>query len=488
MASPKTILKQLALPILLNLGLLAYLLLFHSGSWWWLPADPPAVTDLPAKVVQFVQFVALAYLIARVIWFIHGRAQSQADRRVVPKLALHIIVILIYVVLALAGMNYVFKQPLETFLAATGVLGFVVGLALRGLVSDLFCGIALALDSSIQSGDWLQFQHKGRDYKAQFIEFNWRLTALVDGDGIGILIPNSEFSMVTVVNLTRPTNVAWHSAKVQLDISVDQERVLSVLQNAANKAVSDGIINASPAPTARISAINDGLITFTTAFTLAPEKFNLTPINHLLKNSLKFLKVAGISVVSINHQSQVIQQDHEASPESSEQVEARARARAISMLPFFFFLSPDELKLIGEMTVSSKVGKSAAIFKAGEAGESMFVVLEGGFEVLIEVEGKSQVVASLWPGDFFGEMSLFTGAPRSATIVARDNSIVLEIAKETVAGLFQRNPSFAETVAGVIDARLAANAAKIDASKNANQTIAEAPKSILGAIKSFFKL
>jgi CRP-like cAMP-binding protein len=200
------------------------------------------------------------------------------------------------------------------------------------------------------------------------------------------------------------------------------------------------------------------------------------------------LKVAGISVVSIHHQSQVIQQDHEASPESSEQLEERTRARAISMLPFFFFLSPDELKLVGEMTVSSKVGKSAAIFKAGEAGESMFVVLEGGFEVLIEVEGMPQAVASLWPGDFFGEMSLFTGAPRSATIVARDNSIVLEIGKETVAGLFQRNPSFAETVAGVIDARLAANAAKIDASKNANQTIAEAPKSILGAIKSFFKL
>ncbi len=488
MARQKKILQQLALPIALNLGLLAYLLLFHPSSWWWLPADNIAVTDLPAKVVQFVQFVALAYLIARVIWFIHGKAQAQADRRVVPKLALHIIVILIYVVLALAGMNYVFKQPLETFLAATGVLGFVVGLALRGLVSDLFCGIALALDSSIQSGDWLQFQHKGRDYKAQFIEFNWRLTALVDGDGIGILIPNSEFSMVTVVNLTRPTNVAWHSAKVQLDISVDQERVLTVLQNVANKAVSDGIINASPAPTARISAINDGLITFTTAFTLAPEKFNLTPINHLLKNSLKFLKVAGISVVSINHQSQVIQQDHEASPESSEQVEARTRARAISMLPFFFFLSPDELKLIGQMTASRKVGKNAPIFNAGDAGESMFVVLEGGFEVMIEVDGKPQAVASLWPGDFFGEMSLFTGAPRSATIVARDNSIVLEIGKETVAGLFQRNQSFAETVADVIDARLRANAAKIDASKNTQQATPVATSSVFNAIKSFFKL
>jgi len=488
MAPSQSILKQLALPIALNVGLLGYLSFFHSSSWWWLPANSQGVSDLPAKAFQFLQFLALAYFISRVIWLIHGRAQLHAERRVVPKLALHIIVILIYLVLALAGLNTVFKQPLETFLAATGVLGFVVGLALRGLVSDLFCGIALALDSSIQAGDWLQFQHKGKDYKAQFIEFNWRLTSLVDGDGIGILIPNSEFSMVTVVNLTRPTTVAWHSASLQLDISVDQGRVITILQNAADKAVSEGFVNATPGPTARVAGVSNGLITFTTSFTLPPEKFNRTAIHQLLNNSLKFLKVAGISVVSIAHQSQVIQQDHEASPESKDAVEARARARAISLLPFFFFLSQDDLMQIGETTASRKIGKNTAVFNAGDAGESMFVVLEGGFQVWIEVEGKPQVLAHLWPGDFFGEMSLFTGAPRSATIVARDHSVVLEIGKDTVAGLFQRNPSFAETVAGVIDARVAANAAKIEAGKNSNQAPVAAPKSILGAIKFFFKL
>ena len=55
-------------------------------------------------------------------------------------------------------------------------------------------------------------------------------------------------------------------------------------------------------------------------------------------------------------------------------------------------------------------------------------------------------MASLWPGDFLCEISLFTGAPRSATIVARDNCIVLEIGKETVAGLFQRYQILLQTV------------------------------------------
>jgi small-conductance mechanosensitive channel/CRP-like cAMP-binding protein len=487
MAAHLSPLKRLVLPLILNLGLMGYLIVFHSDAWWWQP-DSAIGADLLTKITQLLQFIVLAYFINKLIWVLHDRAEEQAATKVVPKLAIHIIVVLIYVVMALAGLNLVFNQPLETFLAASGVLGFVVGLALRGLVSDLFCGIALALDSSIQSGDWLMFQHRGREIKAQFIEFNWRLTHLVDGDGIGILIPNSEFSAVTVVNLTRPTTVAWHSASLQLDITVDQGRVLTILQNAADKAVSEGFVNASPGPTARVSGISNGLITFTTAFTLAPEKFNRTAIHHLLNNSLKFLNVAGISVVSVSHMSQVIQEDHDASAESVAQLEARARSRAVSLLPFFFFLSQEELDLIGQTTASRKIAKNAPIFNNGDAGDSMFVVLEGGFQVVIQIDDKPQVVAHLWPGDFFGEMSLFTGAPRSATIVARDHSVVLEIGKDTVAGLFQRNLSFAETVAGVIDARLAANAAKIDASKNANQAPAAAPKSILGAIKSFFKL
>jgi small-conductance mechanosensitive channel/CRP-like cAMP-binding protein len=490
MTNNKPFIRQLGFPIVLNLGLFLYLAEFHSASWWWLTSNTNQIaqTSYFVKGLFFAQFIAIAYLISRLTWYLHNHSIMHASRKVIPKLALHILVILTYTVLALAGLNLVFSLPLEHFLAASGILGFVLGFALRGLLADLFCGIALALDPSIQVGDWVKFNHKGRDYKARFIEFNWRLTVLVDGDGVGILIPNSEFSTLSFENLSRPTPYYWHTVKLQLDISVDQTRVFSILQNALNKIVLEGIVNSSPKPAARMSGISNGLITYTIFFALPPEKANINPIHHILNSSLEFLKVAGINVVNIIHQSQVIHQDRLlATTEATEKVDEFARTQALSTLPFFFFLSRDELALVGKKTISRKIPANTAIFNAGDEGHSMFVVLEGCFQVIIPIDGTPQTVAHIWPGNFFGEMSLFTGEKRSATIIAHENSIVLEIKKEILEDLFKNNPSFAETIAKIIDARIANNASKIENSKLL-QTTPEAPKSILGAIKLFFKL
>ncbi len=81
----------------------------------------------------------------------------------VPRLALQIGSFLLYVVILAAAINLVFRQSLTAILGASGVIGLVLGFALRGLVSDVFSGIALQLDRSIALGDWLDFQYRGRD-------------------------------------------------------------------------------------------------------------------------------------------------------------------------------------------------------------------------------------------------------------------------------------------------------------------------------------
>jgi CRP-like cAMP-binding protein len=118
----------------------------------------------------------------------------------------------------------------------------------------------------------------------------------------------------------------------------------------------------------------------------------------------------------------------------------------------------------------------------------MFIVLEGSFQVNIEVDGKPLRVADLWPGEYFGEMSLFTGAPRSATVIAQSESIVLEIDKATVAGLFNKHPIFADTVVKVVEERLALNSKKINEKNSAVQSNAKNSVGLLASIKSFFNL
>ena len=77
-------------------------------------------------------------------------------------------------------------------------------------------------------------------------------------------------------------------------------------------------------------------------------------------------------------------------------------------------------------------GAGETIVKQGEEGQSMFVVLSGTVKVVLEPARAE--VARIEPGGYFGEMSVLTGEPRSATVLAVDDVVAVEI----VADLFRR--------------------------------------------------
>jgi len=76
----------------------------------------------------------------------------------------------------------------------------------------------------------------------------------------------------------------------------------------------------------------------------------------------------------------------------------------------------------------------------------MFVVSEGLVSVRIMVADEEVEVARLAPGDFFGEMSLLTGEPRSSTVIATTEATIYEIGKADMAALLDSNPGAAEVL------------------------------------------
>jgi CRP/FNR family transcriptional regulator, cyclic AMP receptor protein len=88
-----------------------------------------------------------------------------------------------------------------------------------------------------------------------------------------------------------------------------------------------------------------------------------------------------------------------------------------------------------------KLRKGQVLFREGDQGEEMFLVRDGSILVSKAVTGKvEQVLARFGPGDFFGEMSLFDRSPRSATIQAESDAMLLALDRQNLSDLIEVNP------------------------------------------------
>jgi CRP-like cAMP-binding protein len=102
--------------------------------------------------------------------------------------------------------------------------------------------------------------------------------------------------------------------------------------------------------------------------------------------------------------------------------------------------------------------------------------------VQIADNGRPRTVATLKEGDFFGEMALFTGEPRTANVVAQEETEVLEIGHQAVKRLFDTNPALVESLSRTIAERRAGLKAK----QTDNEMIKKESAGVLASIKSFF--
>src|SRR5687767_8086059 len=93
------------------------------------------------------------------------------------------------------------------------------------------------------------------------------------------------------------------------------------------------------------------------------------------------------------------------------------------------------------------------VIHAGEPGSSMFVIHRGKVSVQVNDNGRPRTVATLTEGAFFGEMALFTGEPRSANIVADEETEVLEIGHDAMKKAFDTNPDLVESLSFIIAER-----------------------------------
>jgi uncharacterized membrane protein len=124
-------------------------------------------------------------------------------------------------------------------------------------------------------------------------------------------------------------------------------------------------------------------------------------------------------------------------------------------VPVFQLLDQDELKdLLAETEERSYVA-GQTIFKEGQAGGEMHVIIEGRVETyLVDDEGHRVILAEVQRGEMFGELSLFDNEPRSASAVALEPTRTCIVDRKDLEHLFAKKPPAALDILAVLSRRL----------------------------------
>ena len=113
----------------------------------------------------------------------------------------------------------------------------------------------------------------------------------------------------------------------------------------------------------------------------------------------------------------------------------------IRRAPLFTALDDAAASTLRESMTQVKVSKGHTLFKEGDAGDRLFVVVEGKLKLgTSSGDGRENLLSILGPGDMFGELSLFDPGPRTATATAVTDSRVLALANDQVIGWVTAHP------------------------------------------------
>ena len=124
-------------------------------------------------------------------------------------------------------------------------------------------------------------------------------------------------------------------------------------------------------------------------------------------------------------------------------------------------LNDAQLDRLAEFMELHQVPQWMAVVKQGDAGDGMYLILQGELRARVMVGDKETILATFGPGDFFGDMSLFDQGPRSADVIANVDSTVLKISDVAFDRLTREAPAlttpFLQATARTLAARIRAD-------------------------------
>ena len=127
----------------------------------------------------------------------------------------------------------------------------------------------------------------------------------------------------------------------------------------------------------------------------------------------------------------------------------------LKRVPLFEGLSNNELTALSDVATLRVFPKDRVVIMAAEEGDSLFVIHQGQVKVsIVSEDGREVILSLLGPGSVFGELSLLDGKPRSANVVATEDTDLLMLRRSDFIQLIYKTPQIATALLAELASRL----------------------------------
>jgi len=373
----------------------------------------------------------------------------------------------IVIALVLLASSFLSQQLVTT----SAVSAVVIGFALQDTLGNAFAGLAIQSEKPFNVGHWVRVG----DFEGRVTEVTWRATKLRTKQGNLAILPNNIVAKEAIINFSEPAAPLRLEVEVGASYMVPPNKVKAAMMEALRHSSR---VLAAPSPDIVLVAFDASAVTYRARFWI--DDFAADEVSRDEVRTAIFYAFQRHDI-EIPYPIQVQYERSFDSPDPGTKL--AEQERLLGGVDLLASLPPEARTQIAMSAPLAVYGSGETIVRQGDQGQSMFVVVGG--EVRVVLEPKRNEVARIQRGGYFGEMSLLTGDPRTATVLAAGDVAVVEIGADLFRRVIAAHPEAIEKIGMAVMMRRA----ELDQIRSATaETATVETGTLLARMKRFLRL
>lgn len=371
-------------------------------------------------------------------------------RTATPGFARDLVVVALYVGAAAALLHRSARVGLGTLMSTGAIAAAVVGLSMQETLGNLIAGVSMHLDPAFRVGDWVEVTGNLRGSSGQetFIGrvdgMTWRTVQILTENGDTTVFPNRILAQAVVTNLYAPSGLHRRTAKVIVAPHESLSNTLAALEQAL------GGLPHHPRhkPEVVSHGFEYGGVVLELRFWALGWRHGRAANFQAVRLAQTVLNRLGVPLMGIH------------GPTPMQSAPTPLPEGIIESILVNLGLPREWALEVREEVAMRRLAPGEGVIREGDPGASLFMVVSGSLQAVRAVERTEPYTGLFWEpleslghGDWFGEGSLLTGAPRRATVVAVTECELVEVPKSAFQRALQEAPHLVEGLARLMEAR-----------------------------------